>query len=160
MHGSLLFFQLHWVFFKGFQTSAYGFFGLPCRFLCCCLPGHLEWIGISLSSCILLLLHLEDLTWHNIICPKTIFFIRMLLWRFTLVIDTQRMQYRTTEKKYIKISLLLIFHTWEITLDSLTTSVLCQIDIMKRLRHPNVLLFMGAVCSQEKLAIVTEFLPR
>ncbi|XP_060207133.1 uncharacterized protein LOC132634959 [Lycium barbarum] len=35
-----------------------------------------------------------------------------------------------------------------------------EIDIMKRLRHPNVLLFMGAVSSQEKLAIVTEYLPR
>ncbi|XP_057978350.1 uncharacterized protein LOC131164855 [Malania oleifera] len=35
-----------------------------------------------------------------------------------------------------------------------------EIDIMRRLRHPNVLLFMGAVCSQERLAIVTEFLPR
>lgn len=35
-----------------------------------------------------------------------------------------------------------------------------QIDIMKRLRHPNVLLFMGAVYSQERLAIVTELLPR
>ncbi|XP_058009631.1 uncharacterized protein LOC110654774 isoform X1 [Hevea brasiliensis] len=35
-----------------------------------------------------------------------------------------------------------------------------EIDIMKRLRHPNVLLFMGAVYSQERLAIVTEFLPR
>ncbi|KAM1050416.1 hypothetical protein ACFX13_032892 [Malus domestica] len=35
-----------------------------------------------------------------------------------------------------------------------------EIDIMKRLRHPNVLLFMGAVCSQEHLAIVTEYLPR
>ncbi|XP_042950666.1 kinase suppressor of Ras 1 isoform X2 [Carya illinoinensis] len=35
-----------------------------------------------------------------------------------------------------------------------------EIDIMKRLRHPNVLLFMGAVYTQERLAIVTEFLPR
>uniref|UniRef100_B9GW76 non-specific serine/threonine protein kinase n=1 Tax=Populus trichocarpa TaxID=3694 RepID=B9GW76_POPTR len=35
-----------------------------------------------------------------------------------------------------------------------------EIDIMKRLRHPNVLLFMGAVYSPERLAIVTEFLPR
>ncbi|CAN4077792.1 unnamed protein product [Withania somnifera] len=35
-----------------------------------------------------------------------------------------------------------------------------EIDIMKRLRHPNVLLFMGAVSSQEKLAIVTEYMPR
>ncbi|KAK4788057.1 hypothetical protein SAY86_019376 [Trapa natans] len=31
---------------------------------------------------------------------------------------------------------------------------------MKRLRHPNILLFMGAVYSQERLAIVTEFLSR
>ncbi|XWS61823.1 hypothetical protein CRYUN_Cryun07bG0158300 [Craigia yunnanensis] len=35
-----------------------------------------------------------------------------------------------------------------------------EIDIMRKLRHPNVLLFMGAVFSQERLAIVTEFLPR
>ncbi|KAK9277617.1 hypothetical protein L1049_007163 [Liquidambar formosana] len=35
-----------------------------------------------------------------------------------------------------------------------------EIDIMRRLRHPNVLLFMGAVYSHERLAIVTEFLPR
>ncbi|GLT78273.1 hypothetical protein SLA2020_498130 [Shorea laevis] len=35
-----------------------------------------------------------------------------------------------------------------------------EIDIMKKLRHPNVLLFMGAVYSSERLAIVTEFLPR
>ncbi|GAB4834345.1 hypothetical protein Ancab_032599 [Ancistrocladus abbreviatus] len=35
-----------------------------------------------------------------------------------------------------------------------------EIDIMRRLRHPNVLLFMGACCSNERLAIVTEFLPR
>ncbi|XP_015083358.1 putative proline-rich receptor-like protein kinase PERK11 isoform X1 [Solanum pennellii] len=35
-----------------------------------------------------------------------------------------------------------------------------EVEIMKRLRHPNVLLFMGAVYSQEKSAIITEFLPR
>ncbi|KAL3833546.1 hypothetical protein ACJIZ3_008282 [Penstemon smallii] len=35
-----------------------------------------------------------------------------------------------------------------------------EIDMMRRLRHPNVLLFMGAVCSEEKLAMVTEYLPR
>lgn len=35
-----------------------------------------------------------------------------------------------------------------------------EIDIIKKLRHPNVLLFMGAVASQERLGIVTEFLPR
>ncbi|KAK7831066.1 putative serine/threonine-protein kinase sis8 [Quercus suber] len=35
-----------------------------------------------------------------------------------------------------------------------------EIDIMKRLRHPNVLLFMGATYTHERLSIVTEFLPR
>lgn len=35
-----------------------------------------------------------------------------------------------------------------------------EIGIMRKLRHPNVLLFMGACYSQERLAIVTEFLPR
>jgi hypothetical protein len=31
---------------------------------------------------------------------------------------------------------------------------------MKKLRHPNTILFMGAVASPERLCIVTEFLPR
>lgn len=31
---------------------------------------------------------------------------------------------------------------------------------MKRLRHPNVVLFMGAVTRAPNLSIVTEFLPR
>ncbi|KAJ4835070.1 hypothetical protein Tsubulata_028840 [Turnera subulata] len=35
-----------------------------------------------------------------------------------------------------------------------------EVNIMKTLRHPNVLLFMGAVYSPERLAIVTEFMPR
>ncbi|KFK28870.1 hypothetical protein AALP_AA7G059100 [Arabis alpina] len=35
-----------------------------------------------------------------------------------------------------------------------------EINIMKKLRHPNVLLFMGAICSEEKSAIVMEYLPR
>ncbi|VVB11993.1 unnamed protein product [Arabis nemorensis] len=35
-----------------------------------------------------------------------------------------------------------------------------EINIMKKLRHPNVLLFMGAVCSEERSAIVMEYLPR
>lgn len=35
-----------------------------------------------------------------------------------------------------------------------------KVLLMKRLRHPNVLLFMGAVTSPEHLCIVTEFLPR
>ncbi|KAK6137530.1 hypothetical protein DH2020_028728 [Rehmannia glutinosa] len=33
-----------------------------------------------------------------------------------------------------------------------------EIDIIRRLRHPNILLFMGAVCTEEKLAMVTEYL--
>lgn len=35
-----------------------------------------------------------------------------------------------------------------------------EVAIMRRLRHPNVLLFMGAVYSPRHLSIVTEFLPR
>lgn len=35
-----------------------------------------------------------------------------------------------------------------------------EVALMKRLRHPNVVLFMGAVISPAHLAIVTEFLPR
>ncbi|XP_041994499.1 probable serine/threonine-protein kinase drkD isoform X1 [Salvia splendens] len=35
-----------------------------------------------------------------------------------------------------------------------------EIDIMRRLRHPNVLLFMGASCTEEKIAIVTEYMTR
>lgn len=36
----------------------------------------------------------------------------------------------------------------------------CQVKIMKRIRHPNVVLFMGAVTRAPNLSIVTEFLPR
>lgn len=35
-----------------------------------------------------------------------------------------------------------------------------QIKIMLRLRHPNVVLFMGAVTHPPNLSILTEFLPR
>ncbi|KAL3508172.1 hypothetical protein ACH5RR_033554 [Cinchona calisaya] len=35
-----------------------------------------------------------------------------------------------------------------------------EVSLMKKLRHPNILLFMGAVTSPERLCIVTEFLPR
>lgn len=35
-----------------------------------------------------------------------------------------------------------------------------EVSLMKRLRHPNILLFMGAVTSSERLCIVSEFLPR
>ncbi|KAJ6720945.1 SERINE/THREONINE-PROTEIN KINASE ISOFORM X1-RELATED [Salix viminalis] len=34
-----------------------------------------------------------------------------------------------------------------------------EVSLMKRLRHPNVLLFMGAVTSPQRLCIVTEFPP-
>ncbi|CAI9784860.1 unnamed protein product [Fraxinus pennsylvanica] len=36
----------------------------------------------------------------------------------------------------------------------------CEVDIMLRLRHPNVVLFMGAVTTPPNLSILTEFLPR
>lgn len=35
-----------------------------------------------------------------------------------------------------------------------------EVLIMKRLRHPNIVLFMGAVISPQRLSIITEFLPR
>lgn len=35
-----------------------------------------------------------------------------------------------------------------------------KVGIMKRVRHPNVVLFMGAVTRPPNLSIVTEFLPR
>ncbi|MBA0588739.1 hypothetical protein Gorai_001831 [Gossypium raimondii] len=44
--------------------------------------------------------------------------------------------------------------------DDVIDSFRQEVSLMKRLRHPNVLLFMGAVTSPERLCIVTEFLPR
>ncbi|XP_059646278.1 uncharacterized protein LOC132291639 [Cornus florida] len=44
--------------------------------------------------------------------------------------------------------------------DDLIFSFRKEVSLMKRLRHPNVLLFMGAVTSPQHLCIVTEFLPR
>ncbi|KAI9191595.1 hypothetical protein LWI28_010557 [Acer negundo] len=36
----------------------------------------------------------------------------------------------------------------------------CEVEIMLRLRHPNVVLFMGAVTRRPHFSILTEFLPR
>lgn len=44
--------------------------------------------------------------------------------------------------------------------DDVLLSFRQEVSLMKRLRHPNVLLFMGAVTSSQRLCIVTEFLPR
>ncbi|XP_039163027.1 LIM domain kinase 1-like [Eucalyptus grandis] len=44
--------------------------------------------------------------------------------------------------------------------EELINSFRQEASLMKRLRHPNVLLFMGAVTSPQRLCIVTEFLPR
>ncbi|KAI3459212.1 hypothetical protein Pfo_015875 [Paulownia fortunei] len=44
--------------------------------------------------------------------------------------------------------------------DDLIFSFRQEVSLMKRLRHPNILLFMGAVTSPQRLCIVTEFLPR
>ncbi|KAJ8623407.1 hypothetical protein MRB53_031936 [Persea americana] len=44
--------------------------------------------------------------------------------------------------------------------DEVILSFRQEVLLMKRLRHPNVLLFMGAVTSPQRLCIVTEFLPR
>lgn len=35
-----------------------------------------------------------------------------------------------------------------------------EVAIMKRVRHPNVVLFMGAVTERPRLSIITEYLPR
>ncbi|KAI3934701.1 hypothetical protein MKW92_003459 [Papaver armeniacum] len=52
-----------------------------------------------------------------------------------------------------------IFSEFEYSQDLLRT-FRQEVLLMKRLRHPNVLLFMGAVTSRQHLWIVTEFLPR
>ncbi|KAK9058916.1 hypothetical protein SSX86_023764 [Deinandra increscens subsp. villosa] len=44
--------------------------------------------------------------------------------------------------------------------DDMIVSFRKEVFLMKRLRHPNILLFMGAVISPLHLCIVTEFLPR
>ncbi|KAL5996459.1 hypothetical protein ACLOJK_026538 [Asimina triloba] len=55
-------------------------------------------------------------------------------------------------------------HTYWVACDLKYTSqwvdVAVKVSLMKRLRHPNILLFMGAVTSPQRLCIVTEFLPR
>jgi len=40
------------------------------------------------------------------------------------------------------------------------SSFCCKVRIMRRLRHPNVVLFMGAVTRPPNLSIISEFLPR
>ncbi|XP_026446234.1 probable serine/threonine-protein kinase DDB_G0282963 [Papaver somniferum] len=44
--------------------------------------------------------------------------------------------------------------------DDVILSFRQEVSLMKRLRHPNIVLFMGAVTSPQRLCIVTEFLPR
>ncbi|PWA74793.1 PAS domain-containing protein tyrosine kinase family protein [Artemisia annua] len=44
--------------------------------------------------------------------------------------------------------------------DDVIISFRKEVSLMKRLSHPNILLFMGAATSTEHLCIVTEFLPR
>uniref|UniRef100_A0A8R7U0Q3 Protein kinase domain-containing protein n=1 Tax=Triticum urartu TaxID=4572 RepID=A0A8R7U0Q3_TRIUA len=44
--------------------------------------------------------------------------------------------------------------------EELLTTFRQEVSLMKKLRHPNIILFMGAVVSQQPLCIVTEFLPR
>ncbi|CAN4076781.1 unnamed protein product [Withania somnifera] len=51
------------------------------------------------------------------------------------------------------------FMNQDITSDALA-QFKCEVEIMLRLRHPNVVLFMGAVTRPPNLSILTEFLPR
>ncbi|KAM1195035.1 hypothetical protein ACFX2I_021674 [Malus domestica] len=50
--------------------------------------------------------------------------------------------------------------SWQEYSEDVIFSFRQEVSLMKRLRHPNVLLFMGAVTSPQRLCIVTEFLPR
>ncbi|KAL8504491.1 hypothetical protein ACS0TY_015886 [Phlomoides rotata] len=50
------------------------------------------------------------------------------------------------------------FMNQDISGDALT-QLKCEIEIMLRLRHPNVVLFMGAVTQPPHMSILTEFLP-
>ncbi|KAL3498612.1 hypothetical protein ACH5RR_041344 [Cinchona calisaya] len=51
------------------------------------------------------------------------------------------------------------FMNQDISGDALT-QFKCEVEIMLRLRHPNLVLFMGAVTRPPNLSILTEFLPR
>ncbi|KAK7303677.1 hypothetical protein RJT34_14590 [Clitoria ternatea] len=44
--------------------------------------------------------------------------------------------------------------------DNVILSFRQEVSLLKRLRHPNIILFMGAVTSPQRLCIVTEFFPR
>lgn len=87
----------------------------------------------------------------------------MLLLRLILGVTILKELWKTTKRRYqdfssnLQLIFLFICERKHLILD---LSHALQIDIMKKLRHPNVLLFMGAVYSQERLAIVTEYLPR
>ncbi|KAL6519767.1 hypothetical protein OROMI_032661 [Orobanche minor] len=52
-----------------------------------------------------------------------------------------------------------VFSKQEYT-DDVIFSFRQEVSLMRRLRHPNILLFMGAVTSPQRLCIITEFLPR
>ncbi|KAF4367806.1 hypothetical protein F8388_016629 [Cannabis sativa] len=101
----------------------------------------------------------------NVLTLKYISPIRMLLLRFTCETNTVKEHYKITKKRYSQLSLTELFmnNAGKMNIPDEGEHQLLdvlQIDIMKRLRHPNVLLFMGASYSRERLAIVTEFLPR
>ncbi|KAJ0815996.1 putative protein kinase TKL-CTR1-DRK-2 family [Helianthus annuus] len=53
-----------------------------------------------------------------------------------------------------------LFHKQEYYSHDLILSFRQEVSVMKRLRHPNILLFMGAVISPHHVCIVTEFLCR
>lgn len=53
-----------------------------------------------------------------------------------------------------------LYYEFSWTLRVLCMHFILQIEIMLRLRHPNVVLFMGAVTRPPNLSILTEFLPR
>lgn len=100
-------------------------------------------------------------------------FCRMLLSRFSQSKSIRMMWYCHSDKRYaffpiwtswVHRSPLKISSVINLTIRSsvinLTIRCYVKVSVMKRLRHPNILLFMGAVTSPQRLCIVTEFLPR
>lgn len=93
-------------------------------------------------------------------------FCRMLLSRFSQSKSIQMMWYCHSDKRYaFFFSYLKLLSAWQPPknlLSKIYLTIWCyvKVSVMKRLRHPNILLFMGAVTSPQRLCIVTEFLPR
>ncbi|WJX45107.1 hypothetical protein P8452_32012 [Trifolium repens] len=70
------------------------------------------------------------------------------------VAGVEKMNSREIQDVAVKVLTVQDFH------DDQLKEFLREVAIMKRVRHPNVVLFMGAVTTSPNLSIVTEYLPR